>query len=106
METATTSIYKFQDPIENLQIKITLRKQPIIDATLTNPNLASLPLSSSPSLPSSSMVEMKVVEKPRRFKSTSYIFKWQEKIFSKRYTKAIDNTKREKSGMKEKGNEN
>eukprot|EP00026_Physarum_polycephalum_P005295 Phypoly_transcript_05327.p1 GENE.Phypoly_transcript_05327~~Phypoly_transcript_05327.p1 ORF type:complete len:579 (+),score=81.21 Phypoly_transcript_05327:169-1905(+) len=84
MDTATTSVYKFQDPIENLQIKITLRKQPIIDATLTNPNLASLPLSSSSSLPSSSMVEMKSIEKPRRFKSTSYIFKWQEKVFSKR----------------------
>jgi hypothetical protein len=81
MDTATTCIYKFQDPIENLQIKVTLRKQPIIDATLTNPNLESLPSSSSPS--PSSMVEMKPIEK-RRFKSTSCIFKWQEKVFSKR----------------------
>lgn len=87
METATTSIYKFQDPIENLQIKITLRKHPIIDATLTNPNLESLPTppSSSSSMIRSKSMEMKPIEKPRRFKSTSCIFKWQEKVFSKKY---------------------
>lgn len=82
----TTCIYKFQDPIENLQIKITLRKHPIIDPTITinpNPTLENVS-SSSTSMTRSKSMEMKPLDKPKRFKSTSKVFRWQEKVFSRR----------------------
>ncbi len=96
MEAFTTSTYKFQDPIENLQIKITLRKRAIVDPTQSSSSSApthdELASSSNTLLLSSNSFNASsknVLEKKKNFKSTSYIFKWQEKVFCPRYAISI-----------------